>query len=187
MPADADQIRHQNKLQVISLCPFENFEGHDSSLPERLSKAAYWITVARTLGATHLQVPAQFGTGPIGDEAIIVSELQQLADLGNATQPGVSIANEPMSWSTYYSTWQEAVRLAKLVNRGNFKICLDTFHIATKLWASPYCVSGRYEDADRHLNKDLQAFITDSPLERLAYVQLCDAERFSPPFSKPHP
>lgn len=190
MVAGADQIRRvcaQHKMEVLSLCPFENYEGHTSPLPERLEKAARWMTIARTLGAPYLQVPAQFGAGAIGDEAVIISELQQLADLGSATEPIISIAYEPMSWSTFCSTWQDTVRLTKLIDRGNFKICLDTFHIATKIWASPHTASGEYPDADRCLTEDLRAFVKDFPLEELAYIQLSDAELFSPPFSSSHP
>lgn len=174
-------------LQILSLCPFENYEGHNSPLQERLAKASSWMDIARVLGAAYLQVPAQFGLNATGDEAVVVSELQELADLGTAAEPAVYIAYEPMSWSTYYSTWQSTVRLTELVNRKNFKICLDTFHIATKLWASPYEPSGRYPDAERLLAEDLRAFLREFPIEKLAYIQLSDAERFDQPFSKAHP
>jgi sugar phosphate isomerase/epimerase len=92
-----------------------------------------------------------------------------------------------MSWSTSHSTWQDVVHLAQLVDRANFKICLDTFHLATKLWASPHDPSGKYPDADPRLAEDLRTFIIDFPLEKLAYVQLSDAERLNPPMSKQHP
>ena len=92
-----------------------------------------------------------------------------------------------MSWSTYYSTWQDVVHLVDLVDRANFKICLDTFHLGTKLWASPHDPSGRYPDADRRLAEDLRAFVSLFPMDKLAYIQLSDAERLSPPMSKDHP
>ncbi|KAF2625689.1 xylose isomerase-like protein [Macroventuria anomochaeta] len=189
LAAAADQVCQlclQLGLQVLSLCPFENFEGHNSPLQDRLAKAAHWMDTARTLGAAYIQVPAQFGPDVTGDEAVVVSELQKLADLGSAAEPVISIAYEPMSWSTFYSTWQDAVHLTELVGRKNFKICLDTFHIATKLWASPHDPSGKYPDADRRLAEDLRAFLKEFPMEKLAYIQLSDAERFDPPFSKQH-
>jgi sugar phosphate isomerase/epimerase len=92
-----------------------------------------------------------------------------------------------MSWSLFCPTWQTAIHFTHLVNRPNFLICLDTFHIATKLWASPYTISGKYPDADRVLAADLDAFLKDFPLDKLAYIQLSDAERFNPPFSTSHP
>lgn len=190
MIAAAHQIRQlcsQKSLQVLSLCPFENFEGHNSPLEERLAKASRWISIARALGATYLQVPAQFDPSATGDELTIVSELQQLADLCLTASPPISIAYEPMSWSTHYSTWQSAVHLTNLVNRANFKICLDTFHTATKLWASPHSPTGKYPDADRRLTDDLRAFARDFPRDKLAYIQLSDAERLTPPFSTSHP
>lgn len=123
----------ENKLEILSLAPFENYEGDVSPLSDRLKKASHWMEVARALGAFHLQVPAQYKPDAIGDKNVVVFELQQLADLGSAKQPMVSVAYEPMSWSTYYSTWEDTLRLVFEVNRPNFGICLDTFHIATKL------------------------------------------------------
>ncbi|KAF3045797.1 hypothetical protein E8E11_008122 [Didymella keratinophila] len=87
-------------LRVLSLCPFGNFEGHPSPLPDRLEKASHWLEIAKVLGANHLQVPAQFDTCATGDEAVIVSELQQLADIAAGIEPPIAIAYEPMSWST---------------------------------------------------------------------------------------
>ncbi|XPS91925.1 hypothetical protein M3J09_001334 [Ascochyta lentis] len=190
MAAAADQIRQlcmQNGLQVLSVCPFENFEGHNSPLQERLTKATHWINIARILGATYLQVPAQFSADASSDEPTIVSELQQLADLCSATNLTISIAYEPMSWSKCHSTWQTTIHLTQLVDRPNFKICLDTFHIATKLWASPYSSSGKYPDADTRLTNDLRALVSGFPMDKLSYIQLSDAERLSPPFSTSHP
>ncbi|KAF2801959.1 AP endonuclease, family 2 [Mytilinidion resinicola] len=186
----ADQIRQlcrEKGLEILSLCPFENFEGHKSPLEERLNVAADWIKISRILGATYLQVPAQFSKDAVHDEALIVSELQQLADLGSAAAPVISIAYEPMSWSVCYSTWQDSLRLANLVNRSNFGICLDTFHVASKIWGNPYDTSGKYPDADEILANSLRDFVQDFLLEKLFYVQLSDGERFHPPFSDKHP
>ncbi|KAF2495523.1 xylose isomerase-like protein [Lophium mytilinum] len=164
-----------------------NFEGHTSPLEERLSVAAEWIKIARILGATYMQVPAQFGKDAIEDEALIVSELQQLADLASAAELVISIAYEPMSWSVCYRTWQDSLRLANLVDRSNFGICLDTFHIASKIWGNPYDPSGKYPSGDKNLANSLRDFVQDFPLEKLFYIQLADGERFDPPFSDKHP
>lgn len=188
--SDADQIRQlcrEKGLEILSLCPFENFEGHNSPLEGRLNVAADWIKIARILGATYLQVPAQFGKDAVGDDALIVSELQQLADLGRAAEPAISIAYEPMSWSIFCSTWQDSLRLANLIDRSNFGICLDTFHVASKLWGSPYDPYGKYPNADKILAKSLRDFVQNFPLEKLFYIQLSDGERFHPPFSDEHP
>ncbi|PYI09216.1 4-hydroxyphenylpyruvate dioxygenase [Aspergillus sclerotiicarbonarius CBS 121057] len=174
-------------VEVLSLAAFENFEGARSPLHERLSFAKHWIDLARKLNASYVQVPAQYGQDAITDKAVIVSELQQLADLASAEEPVISIAYEPMSWSTYCSTWDTALELVEAINCKNFGLCLDTFHEATKLWGSPFELSGKYPTADGGLSESLHRFLKKCPLERIFYIQLSDGELFDPPFSKTHP
>ncbi|KAF2002098.1 xylose isomerase-like protein [Amniculicola lignicola CBS 123094] len=152
-------------LHILSLCPLENWEGDTSrALEERFRIARDWIVLARILQADYVQMPAQFGTKDVtGDEHTLVRELRALADMAAEDEPSISIAYEPMSWSTYYSTWQSALRLAEMVDRLNFGICLDTFHIATEMCCSPH----------------------DSL--KLFYIQLSDCALFTPPFSPGHP
>lgn len=174
-------------LDILSLAPFENFEGDSSPLDQRLQEAQRWIDIARVLRATYLQVPAHYGANCSGDESAIVSDLRQLSHLGSAKEPVVSIAYEPMSWSTHVSTWQSTLRLIEAVDCSNFGLCLDSFHILTKLWGSPYEASGKYPTADADLAASLASFKKDFPIDKLFYVQLSDAERFDPVFSKKHP
>ncbi|KAL4865904.1 hypothetical protein BDV12DRAFT_173705 [Aspergillus spectabilis] len=189
IPTGAKQIRQlcgDLGITIISFAPFENFEGSKSPLKDRLAVAAQWLDLARILGATYLQIPSQYGTESIGDEAVIVSEMQQLADLASSLSPVISIAYEPLSWGVYFSTWEDAVWLTHLVNRDNFGLCLDTFHELTKLWASPFEDSGIYPDGPEKLADSLHRSISGIPLEKIFYVQLSDAEKFDPPFSKSH-
>jgi sugar phosphate isomerase/epimerase len=180
-------ICDENGLSILSLAPFENYEGDRSPLIDRLQKASQWIEIARILHAPFLQVPAQYGVDAIGDEDIITRELRQLCDLGSSKQPLVSIAYEPMSWSTCHSTWESSLKLVESVSRENFGLCLDTFHIITKLWADPFAPSGKYPDADNILRDSLSRFLRECPPEKIFFVQLSDGERFDPPFSKDHP
>lgn len=180
-------ICDESNLAILSLAPFENYEGDRSPLLDRLKKATQWIKVARTLCAPFLQVPAQYDADAIGDEDVIITELRQLCDMASSEQPVVSIAYEPMSWSTYHSTWESSLRLVDAVARENFGLCLDTFHIITKLWADPFAPSGKYPNADNILRDSLTRFVRDCPLEKIFFVQLSDGEKFDPPFSKEHP
>lgn len=175
------------RLEILALAPFENYEGDNSYLRDRLQKAARWIEIARVLHASYLQVPSQFKTDAIGNEDVITSELQQLADLGSSKRPLVSIAYEPLSWGTYYNTWQDSLQLVRAVNRPNFGLCLDTFHIVTKLWADPFAISGKFPNADQKLRQTLDHLVQQCPLDKIFYVQLSDGEKFDPPFSKTHP
>ncbi|PSN67648.1 AP endonuclease, family 2 [Corynespora cassiicola Philippines] len=191
LPAAASKIRSlcsTLNLTILSLCPFENFEGTNTPLKDRLKNAAKWLHLARTLGALHLQVPAQYDPSASTDEpGILIPELQALADLAASEQPAIIIAYEPMSWSTHCSTWEIALNMAERVDRPNFKICIDTFHIATKIWASPYSPTGKFDGADEALRESLEGFVERFPKARLAYVQLSDGERFDSPFSERHP
>ncbi|KAJ5096288.1 hypothetical protein NUU61_005644 [Penicillium alfredii] len=186
----AEQIRvicEESQLEILSLAPFENYEGHNSLLAERLSVARQWMEIARVLRAPYLQIPSQYSHDCTGDERVVISELQQLADLGRAAQPVVSIAYEALSWGTHISTWEAALHVVEAVDRPNFGLCLDTFHEATKLWADSRAVPGKYPQADSVLRDSLRRFIAQCPLDRIFYVQLSDGERFDPPFSPSHP
>ncbi|CAI7581195.1 unnamed protein product [Penicillium pancosmium] len=163
------QLCDSLNIEIISLAPFENYEGDKSPLSQRLQTATLWIQIARIIGAPYLQVPSQFKPDAIGDECVIVSELQQLADLGTAERPVVSIAYEALSWGTYYSTWESTVPLAE------------------KLWADPFVSSGKFPDAEKALQDTLDRFVESCPMDKVFYVQLSDGEKFDPPFSKAHP
>ncbi|KAF5861729.1 hypothetical protein ETB97_012606 [Aspergillus alliaceus] len=184
---DIRRICETHQVEILSLAPFENFEGHNSPLEGRLETAKKWINIARILEATYLQVPAQYSSDSTGEEAVVVSELQQLADIASAQQPIVAIAYEPMSWSTHCSTWQSALRITQAVDRPNFGLCLDSFHELTKLWASPFDPDGKLPNADHNLRVSLRDLQDHCPLDNIFYVQLSDGERFDPPFSTSHP
>jgi sugar phosphate isomerase/epimerase len=128
----------EEKLEILSLAPLENFEGHPSPLADRLAAAQVWLDIARALGAPYMQVPAAYAVACRRNEAVIVAELRALADLSTAAgrAPAVAVAYEPMSWSVYVDTWQATLRIIRAVDRDNFGLCLDSFHILTKLWGS---------------------------------------------------
>ncbi|KAL4966614.1 sugar phosphate isomerase/epimerase family protein [Aspergillus stella-maris] len=187
----AKQIRDLTEslgLSILSLAPFENFEGSKRPLEERLNVAKHWLDTARTLGATYLQIPSYYDVDSAApfDEETIVSELQTLSDLASSTSPVISLAYEPLSWGVNYSTWDSAYRLVQLVNRDNFGLCMDTFHEVTKLWACSYLPSGIYDDGPENLTSSLSRFISTVPKEKIFYIQLSDAEKFDPPFSEKH-
>lgn len=190
LKAAAEAIRQlclKHNIVIISLAPFEGFEGDKSPLDQRLSTARHWLAIARALGAEFLQVPAQFTIDCDGNEDVIAFDLQQLSDLASAEQPVMSIAYEPMSWSTHVSTWQTTLRIIQKVDRTNFGLCLDSFHILTKIWGNNRDASGKYPNADARLEASLASFKKDFPLDKLFYVQLSDGERFDLPFSQKHP
>lgn len=188
-----DAARHvrdicdQHDITIIALVSFQNFEGHFSPLHERLKKADSWLTIARTLGAEYLQVPSTYERTINNDPEIIVSELRQLSDLASASEPVIKIAYENLAWSSHCTMWQDALRIVQRVDRDNFGLCLDSFHLSVALWADPFVVSGRQPDGDERLGESLRAFVENCPRHKIFYVQLSDGELLDPPYSKHHP
>ncbi|KAI9729560.1 MAG: hypothetical protein M1834_006756 [Cirrosporium novae-zelandiae] len=178
----------ENGLEILSLCPFMDFEGYNSPLSLRLNTAQHWMEVCRALGATYFQVPSQSDDNSIGDEHVIVEELRQLADLGAASdEPPVYIAYEALAWGKYINLWEESLHIVEAVNRPNFGVCLDIFHIAAKLWGDNQIPQGKLPDGEKALQQSLDLLVKKCPLEKLYYVQLSDGELFDPPLSPEHP
>ncbi|CAI7638773.1 unnamed protein product [Penicillium glandicola] len=176
----------ETNIEVLSLAPFENYEGSTTPLEARLALAKHWFEIARLLHAPFLQVPSIFTADCARDEKTIISDLQQLADLASSVKPIVSIAYEPLSWGTNCSTWESALSIVQRVNRANFGLCLDTFHEGTRLWGDNASSNGLQMDAEVRLRDSLRRFVRDCPRDKVFYVQLSDAERFDPPYSLTH-
>jgi Xylose isomerase-like TIM barrel len=177
-----------HNLVILSLAPFKNFEAHTSPLSTRLSTARHWLELAQALGATYLQVPSQFDTeNTIDDEDLSISELQALADL--ASEFGVKIAYEAVAWGTYVNTWQDSLRIVKRVDRVNFGMCWDAFHVLAKIWGSCTSPDGKLDAGDETLKKSLGELVEvlkGVDRERVFYVQLSDGERYEPVLGRGH-
>lgn len=107
--------------------------------------------------------------------------------IGSVEQTVVSVAYEALLWGTHYSIWEDSVCVVEKVNRSNFVLCLDNFHVITKLWASAFVKSGKLPNADRDLEQSLRRFREGCPLDKVFYLQSSDGELFDPPFSDKHP
>ncbi|KAJ5728755.1 4-hydroxyphenylpyruvate dioxygenase [Penicillium malachiteum] len=172
-------------ITVLSLNPFKNFEGHNSPLEERLDRARTWLNIAANLKTKYIQVPSQFDKEQSsGDWTRMVTDLQTLSAL--AASYSVDIAYEAVAWGTYIDTWEDSLRMVQDVNRENFGLCLDAFHIAARVWGDPTVESGMREDADLALAKSLDRFVETCPLDKVFYVQLSDGEKFVPPLQPGH-
>ncbi|CRG87001.1 hypothetical protein PISL3812_04014 [Talaromyces islandicus] len=172
-------------MAVLSLNPFKNFEGHHSPLEDRLRTARHWIEIANLLKAKCIQVPSQFDRdNSDGNEDVMISELQKLADLTAEIAPQVGIAYEAVAWGCYVDTWQDSLRIVQRVDRPNFGLCLDSFHLAARLWGDNTAESGKRQgDFHAILEESLTNFMNDCPTEKIFYVQLSDGERYAPPLN----
>lgn len=173
-------------VEILSLNPLKNFEGNLSlSLQSRLEAAQEWVDLAVAVGTKIVQVPSQFSEHSVGDDALIVAELQALADL--AAQSGISIAYEAVAFGKYNFLWQDSLRIVEAVNRPNFGLCLDSFHIHARIWGDAYSETGLLPDGPAVLEKSMAEFLKSCPKERVLYVQLSDASRFDPPLTNDSP
>ncbi|KAI6914593.1 xylose isomerase-like protein [Hortaea werneckii] len=184
---DIRQLCEVQSLFILAFASFQNFEGQQTPLHERLQKASEWLAITNALGAAHLQVPSNYDRGASGEPNVIRSELQQLADLAKSFNPPIKIAYENLGWGTHCHLWQQALEIVRQVDRENFGLCLDSFHFSVALWADPYSPTGIQPNGDRQLEDSLRELVTQLPLEKLFYLQLSDGEKLNPPYSEKHP
>lgn len=171
-------------LVVIVLQPFDSFEGLlDQEAHRRaIRRWSHWLVVAHTLECDLIQMPSNFMlSGITGDFDRVVADLVEIADLALAVSPPVRIAYESVAWGTYFDLWEQSWDIVKAVNRPNFGLCLDTFHIAGRVWGDPSAVEGKNPNADASLAASLSHLVRDVDLTKVFYVQLSDAEKLSSP------
>lgn len=186
----AQQVKNlckEKNIHILAFASFQNYEGSLLPLSDRLEKAERWLQIARALEAEHLQIPSNYERIINKDHHTMISELRKLADLASAENPIIKVAYENLAWSSHCTTWQEALSIVEEVDRDNFGLCLDSFHLSTLLWADPYSVSSRQTNGDERLRESLRSLVGDLPLQRLFYLQLSDGERLDPPYSENHP
>ncbi|CAI7579753.1 unnamed protein product [Penicillium bialowiezense] len=176
-------------MTIICLQPF-SIES-DRLVNEKLPK---WFTLARALGTDMIQVPSNFlGPDPetgaartTGDRAVIVRDLQRLADLGAGA--GFRFVYEALCWGDHVNTWEASWEIVRDVNRPNFGLCLDSFNIAGRVYADPASPDGCTPNAAADLAASLERLRTANiDPAKIFYVQLVDGERLSAPLDEKHP
>lgn len=176
-------------LKVCVLQPFWFYEGllDRNEHLAKIKKLKLWLQLAAVLGAQIIQIPTNWlSQGTTGDVDIIVQDLIQIAEMGLKHDPVISFAYEGVAWGTHIDTWQGTWDIVKRVDRSNFGLCLDTFHIAGRVWGDPIAISGVNQDADRALDDSLDEMARDLDVEKIFYVQPGDAERLNEPLIKGH-
>ena len=171
-------------LTVAVFQPFRFYEGllDREEHAKKIEKLWLWMTIVKVLGTTLVQLPTNWlQQGTSGDVSLIVQDLQEMSDIGLAQDPVVSFAYEAVAWGTHIDTWQGSHEVVKKVNRSNFGLCLDTFHMAGRVWGDPLAVSGSYPDADQRLHQSLAELVEKLDISKVFYVQAGDAERLEEP------
>lgn len=187
---DIKQQCHYLELIVFVLQPFASYEGLLDPEAHRLAvvKWAQWLEIALALGCDTIQMPSNFElSGTTGDMDRIVADMIEIADMALAKSPPVRIAYEAVAWGTHFDLWEQSWEVAKRVNRPNFGLCLDTYHIAARVWADPERADGKLPNGEEALKQSLHRLAKDVDVEKVFMLQLSDAERLSSPLIEGHP
>jgi sugar phosphate isomerase/epimerase len=183
-------------ISIIALQPLFDFAGVLTPLVTRLESAREYIRLARAMGTNMIQVPSTFEPMSTGDENVVVEEFRALADLGREESPDspdsrtISFAYEALAWGIHHALIDDAIRIVKLVDRPNFGLCLDTYHVIARVWAAPHSSStgtGVAPGGHAALKSTLERFMEQCPVEKIFYLQLSDAERLDQPLIAGHP
>ena len=177
-------------LKVRVLQPFWFYEGllNREEHRARITKLELWMQLAPILGTRLIQIPTNWlNEGTTGDIDIITKDLIELADTGLKQAETIRFAYEGVAWGTHIDTWQGTWEMVKRVNMPNFGLCLDTYHIAARVWADPAAEWGQNLDGDRALDESMDEMDRVLDVQKIFYVQPGDAEKLDSPLVPGHP
>ncbi|KAL1873610.1 hypothetical protein VTK73DRAFT_797 [Phialemonium thermophilum] len=182
---ECDRLR----LEIVSLQPFVFAEGLTSPEARRrvIDRLHFWFELASLLRTDLIQIPTNFlREGTTGDLDRIATDLTEFARLGLEQTPVIRFAYEGVAWGTHIDTWDGTWEMVKRVDLPNFGLCLDTFHIAGRVWADPTSPTGQVVDGDRNLALSLQKMSDELDISKVFYIQVGDAEKLHNPLRPGH-
>ncbi len=176
-------------LKVRVLQPFWFYEGllDRAEHEAKIKKLELWMKLASILGTQLIQIPTNWlSKGTTGDPELITQDLIEMAEMGLRQLQTISFAYEGVAWGTHIDTWQGTWEIVKRVNRPNFGLCLDTFHIAARVWGDPSADLGMNENGDKALEESLNEMVRELDVKKIFHVQPGDAERLEVPLIPGH-
>ncbi|KAJ9636450.1 uncharacterized protein PV06_01515 [Exophiala oligosperma] len=183
-------LADQFQLIIIALQPFMHFEGlvSEEDHRQKLKALELWFKLAEVLQTNTIQVPSNFlGNGITDDRSRIVSDLRRLADAGMKQKPPIRFAYEGLCWGRFVNKWQQVWEIIQAVDRPNFGMCLDLFHILGRDWANPAADDGKIgPEADTRLHDSLREMVQTLDIDKVYYVQAANAERAGLPMRPGH-
>ncbi|OQU99826.1 hypothetical protein CLAIMM_05404 [Cladophialophora immunda] len=186
-------ICRDRNISIIALQPLFNFPGVLTPLETRLNSAREYVSLARTMGTKIIQVPTTYEMNSTDDEDLVVAELRALADLGRESKESgeeILFAFEALAWGVHHALMDDAIRIVKLVDRPNFGLCLDTYHVIARVWADAHASSGTgtgiAPGGYAALKSTLDRFMEQCQVEKIFYLQLSDAEKLKQPLNASH-
>ena len=177
-------------LTVVCLQPLmldEGLEDRDEHAL-RIEKVQLWFRLARVLRTDLIAIASSYlpAESLSSDINLIVSDLQQVADLGAQRSPPVRFTYESLAWGTRVDTWEACWDIVRRVNRLNFGICLDTFNIAGRIYADPTSTTGKRPMADADMKASLERLAHLVDVSKVFYVQIVDCEKLREPLVRGH-
>jgi 4-hydroxyphenylpyruvate dioxygenase len=158
---------------------------------ERIEEMKLWMQLAHVLRTDIVQVPSSFlpPNKISSDTDLIVSDLQEIADLGLQQTPIIRFAYESLSWGTHVDKWEVCWDIVQRVDRSNFGICLDSFNILGRIYADPTTECGKVAGAEQEVHESIQRLIAQIKphKEKIFFIQVVDAERLAQPLLPGHP
>lgn len=175
---------------IICLQPFSCYDGlldrkeHDA----KIEKLHRWMELATALETDLIQVPSSFlpPAQVSEDMNLIVSDLQEIADIGAAHNPPLRFVYEALCFGTRINTWEASWEVVQKVDRPNFGLCLDSFNIAGRIYADPTSPSGKTPNAEEVVRASMRRLVEQVDLSKVYYVQIVDAERLAEPLVEGH-
>lgn len=177
-------------IKPFVLQPFWFYEGLTDRKEHELkiAKLRLWMKLVKALDVQLIQIPTNWQVkGTTGDIDIIVQDLIEMADIGLEQNPVVSFAYEAVAWGTHIDLWQGSWEIVKRVNKPNFGLCLDTYHIVARVWGDPTESDCKHPDGDILLQRSLDQLVKDVDRSKIFYVQVGDAEKLDQALIKGHP
>jgi len=191
----ADQVHALCKnlgLAIICLQPFMHYEGllDRARHEERISDMKTWITLAQALHTDLILIPSSFLPAHeiSSDISLIVSDLQEVSELGLQQSPPIRLSYESLCWGTYIDKWEQSWDIVQRVDRPNFGLCLDTFNILGRIYADPASSTGCTVDAEEAVQHCIRNLISSLKhnVHKIFLLQLVSAERLTTPMSPSH-
>lgn len=178
-------------IEILCLQPFCHYDGllNREEHERRLEELRLWVELAHELETDIIQIPASFLPAEYVTEDLdlIVSDLREVADIGLRASPPIRFAYESLCWSTRIDTWERCWEVVRRVDRPNFGMCLDTFHVAGRIYADPAVSSGQTPDAEAAVRESMSRMAEQVDVSKVFYLQVADAERLSEPLVPGHP
>ncbi|HKT99677.1 MAG TPA: TIM barrel protein [Paraburkholderia sp.] len=157
-PADVRRMAADLGLAIVLYQPFRDFEGVSAErLARNLERVKRKFDLMHELGTDRLLVCSSVSPDTIGDDALAIDQLGQLAQA--AAEAGVVTCYEALAWGRHVRTYRHAWKLVDAVNHPSLTLGLDSFHTLSL--------------------DDTPDAIATIPGERIGFVQIADAPKMN--------